>query len=149
MSTLKVNHFGEIEVTENDLVYFSPVTEFNNSNVTTDKLKKDYSNFIDKLNYTDFLAPINEFAENGKFVEFHYHQENTAFYHTIRNLDFDKQLNYFRSIIEIAKIQEKKMFKFYGKLIILLFRMRKKMKKLEHYYMNLATILRFMIIQTL
>lgn len=107
MSTLKVNHFGEIEVTENDLVYFSPVTEFNNSNVTTDKLKKDYSNFIDKLNYTDFLAPINEFAENGKFVEFHYHQENTAFYHTIRNLDFDKQLNYFRSIIEIAKIQEK------------------------------------------
>lgn len=107
MSTLKLNHFGELEVIGNDLVYFSPVTEFNNSNVTTEKLKKDYSKFMDKLNYTELLAPINEFTVSGKFVEFHFHQENTAFYHTIRNLDFEKQLKYFRSIVEIANIQKK------------------------------------------
>ena len=107
MSTLKVNHFGELEVIGNNLVYFSPVTEFNNSNVTTEKLKEDYSKFMDKLNYTELLAPINEFTESGKFMEFHYQQENTAFYHTIRNLDFEKQLKYFRSIVEIANIQKK------------------------------------------
>lgn len=106
MSTLKVNHFGELEVIGNNLVYFSPVTEFNNSNVTTEKLKEDYSKFMDKLNYTELLAPINEFTESGKFMEFHYQQENTAFYHTIRNLDFEKQLKYFRSIVEIANIQK-------------------------------------------
>ncbi|MCH4334933.1 hypothetical protein [Staphylococcus haemolyticus] len=106
MSTLKINHFGELEVIENNLVYFSPVTEFNNSNVTTEKLKEDYSKFMDKLNYIELLAPINEFTESGKFIEFHYHQENTAFYHTIRNLDFEKQLKYFRSIVEIANIQK-------------------------------------------
>lgn len=106
MSTLKINHFGELEVIGNNLVYFSPVTEFNNSNVTTEKLKEDYSKFMDKLNYTELLAPINEFTESGKFMEFHYQQENTAFYHTIRNLDFEKQLKYFRSIVEIANIQK-------------------------------------------
>lgn len=106
MSTLKVNHFGELEVIGNNLVYFSPVTEFNNSNVTTERLKEDYSKFMDKLNYTELLAPINEFTESGKFMEFHYQQENTAFYHTIRNLDFEKQLKYFRSIVEIANIQK-------------------------------------------
>lgn len=106
MSTLKVNHFGELEVIGNNLVYFSPVTEFNNSNVTTEKLKEDYSKFMDKLNYIELLAPINEFTESGKFMEFHYQQENTAFYHTIRNLDFEKQLKYFRSIVEIANIQK-------------------------------------------
>ncbi|MGV3144174.1 hypothetical protein [Staphylococcus simulans] len=107
MSTLKVNHFGEIEVKGNELMYFSPVTDFNNENVTAEQLKEDYSKFIDKMNYTEFLAPITDFTMSGKFMEFHYRQENTAFYHTIRNLDFEKQLNYFRSLVAIAEIQDK------------------------------------------
>lgn len=106
MSTLKLNHFGEIDVTGDDLVYFSPVTEFNNINVEPEKLKQDYSKFLDKLNYNDLLAQINEITSKGKYIEFHYHQENTTFYHTIRNLDFEEQLVYFRSLVEIAKLQE-------------------------------------------
>lgn len=45
MSTLKLNHFGEIDVTGDDLIYFSPVTEFNNVNVEPEELKQDYSKF--------------------------------------------------------------------------------------------------------
>lgn len=106
MSTLKINHFGEIDVTEDDLVYFSPVTEFNNINVEPDELKRDYSSFIDHLNYNELLAPINDITSKGKYIEFHFHQENTTFYHTIRNLEFEKQLNYFRSLVEISKLQK-------------------------------------------
>lgn len=106
MSTLKLNHFGEIDVTGDDLIYFSPVTEFNNVNVEPEELKQDYSKFLDKVNYNDLLAPMNDITSKGKYIEFHYHQENTTFYHTIRNLDFEKQLDYFRSLVEIAKLQE-------------------------------------------
>lgn len=76
---IKINHFGEIDVTEDDLVYFSPVTEFNNINVEPDELKRDYSSFIDHLNYNELLAPINDITSKGKYIEFHFHQENTTF----------------------------------------------------------------------
>lgn len=106
MSTLKLNNLGELDIEGNDITYFAPVTNFTNENVTTIKLESEYSNFIDKLNYNDLLAPINEFDSEGKYIQFKFHQESSSFYHTIRNLNFDQQLQYFRSLIEIAKIQK-------------------------------------------
>lgn len=107
MSTLKLNNLGELDIEGNDITYFAPVTNFANENINTIKLESDYNNFIDKLNYNDLLAPINEFDSEGKYIQFKYHQESSSFYHTIRNLNFDQQLQYFRSLIEIAKIQKK------------------------------------------
>lgn len=106
MSTLKLNNLGELDVEGNDITYFAPVTNFTNESVTTVKLEHDYSNFIDKLNYNDLLAPINEITAEGKYIQFKYHLESSSFYYTIRNLDFEQQLQYFRSLVEIAKIQK-------------------------------------------
>ncbi|WP_436894443.1 hypothetical protein [Staphylococcus gallinarum] len=106
MSTLKLNNLGELDVEGNDITYFAPVTNFTNESVTTGKLEHDYSNFIDKLNYNDLLAPINEITAEGKYIQFKYHLESSSFYYTIRNLDFEQQLQYFRSLVEIAKIQK-------------------------------------------
>lgn len=106
MSTLKLNNLGELDIEGNDITYFAPVTNFANENTNTTKLESDYNSFVDKLNYNDLLTPINEFDSEGKYIQFKYHQESSSFYHTIRNLNFDQQLQYFRSLIEIAKIQK-------------------------------------------
>lgn len=106
MSTLKLNNLGELDIEGNDITYFAPVTNFANEDTDTTKLESDYNDFIDKLNYNDLLTPINEFDSHGKYIKFKYHQESSSFYHTIRNLNFDQQLQYFRSLIEIAKIQK-------------------------------------------
>lgn len=106
MSTLKLNNLGELDIEGNDITYFAPVTNFVNENVNEEKLESDYSNFVEKLNYNDLLAQINEFDTEGKYIKFKYHQESTSFYHTIRNLNFNQQLQYFRSLVEIAKLQK-------------------------------------------
>lgn len=107
MSTLKLNRFGEIEIEGNDITYFAPVTNFANPNTKAENLESDYNDFLEKTNYNDLFAQINEFNEKGKYIEFDFHQENTSFYHTIRNIAFEQQLHYFRSLIEIAKLQDK------------------------------------------
>lgn len=107
MSTLKINNQGEIDIEGNDITYFAPVTNFSNHQVDIEKLKKDYMQFFETVNYSEVLAQVNEFQTEGKYIKFLYHQESTSSYHSIRNLSFSQQLSYFRSIVEVAKLQEK------------------------------------------
>lgn len=107
MSTLKLNRFGEIDIEGNDITYFAPVTNFSNQHVNAEELETEYSQFLEEVNYNEVLAQINKFETEGKYIKFKYHQESTSSYHTIRNLPFEQQLFYFRSLIEIAKLQEK------------------------------------------
>ncbi|MGW8041236.1 hypothetical protein ACWEX2_13520 [Staphylococcus xylosus] len=107
MSTLKLNRFGEIEIEGNDITYFAPVTNFSNQHVRVEDLENDYSKFLEEINYNEVLAQVNQFDVDGKYIKFKYHQESTSGYHTIRNLSFDQQLFYFRSLVEIAKLQDK------------------------------------------
>ncbi|RIL91031.1 hypothetical protein BUY32_04805 [Staphylococcus cohnii] len=107
MSTLKLNRFGEIEIEGNDITYFAPVTNFSNQHVKVEDLENDYSKFLEEINYNEVLAQVNQFDVDRKYIIFKYHQESTSGYHTIRNLSFDQQLFYFRSLVEIAKLQDK------------------------------------------
>lgn len=107
MSTLKLNRFGEIEIEGNDITYFAPVTNFSNQHVKVEDLENDYSKFLEVINYNEVLAQVNQFDVDRKYIIFKYHQESTSGYHTIRNLSFDQQLFYFRSLVEIAKLQDK------------------------------------------
>jgi preprotein translocase subunit SecG len=107
MSTIKLNRFGEIDIEGNDITYFAPVTNFSDQHVSSEKLEEAYSQFLEDVNYNEVLAQVNQFEEEGKYIKFKYYQESTSGYHTIRNLPFEQQLFYFRSLVEIAKLQEK------------------------------------------
>lgn len=108
--TVKINKFGELDINQNHIVYFSPITNFNRRDIDKEILRESYVEFLEKINYSDFLAHINNFSEKGKYINFEYDEHETATFLNIRSLDFYEQLHYFRSLIEIGKLQEKYKF---------------------------------------
>lgn len=102
----QINRNGEINITENELQYFAPVTNFKTSSVDSVKLKENYEILLDKLNYSDSLAHINDIRAEGKYIYFDYIQQNTTTFNTIRTLPFEKQLQYFRTLISLGNLQK-------------------------------------------
>lgn len=105
--TVKINKFGELDINQNHIIYFSPITNFKRRDINEEILYESYSDFLEKINYSDFLAHINKFTTQGKYINFEYDEHETSTFLRIRSLDFYEQLHYFRSLIEIGKLQEK------------------------------------------
>ncbi|WP_323714527.1 hypothetical protein P3T97_14130 (plasmid) [Mammaliicoccus sciuri] len=102
----QINRNGEININGNELEYFAPVTNFRTSSVDSTKLKDSYEQLLDKLNYSDSLAHINDIRVEGKYIYFEYIQQNTTSFNSIRTLPFEKQLQYFRTLISLGNLQK-------------------------------------------
>lgn len=108
MARFQINMLGEIEIIDDEIFYHSPISNFKKADVTAEELKKNYKDIIDKLNYNKCFAHINDIKEDGKYIIFQYTEHNSTSYKSIRKLEFESQLKYFKTLVEIARNQEEK-----------------------------------------
>ncbi|MDW4404355.1 hypothetical protein QI045_12620 [Staphylococcus saprophyticus] len=107
MTQFQINMLGELEINGDDILYQAPISNFKNTNVNADNLKAEYKTFLDTVNYHSSFAHINNIREDGKYILFNFTEHNSTGYKSIRNLEFETQLKYFKTLIEIARVQEK------------------------------------------
>lgn len=103
---IKINRNGEMEFNQNELSYFATVSNFKRPTVTAEDLNDSYEKVLDKLNYSDFVAHIVNIRAVGKYIYFDYVQNETSTFQTIRSFPFEKQMQFFRSLIDIGKLQK-------------------------------------------
>lgn len=104
MKNLKINK-GEFNVFENNIEYVSPLSKFKDINTNKRKLSDDYNKFLKGAFNKEVLCEISHFSERGKFIQFNYDLNNITAYLSIRYLDFERQLNLFKSVVDISDYQ--------------------------------------------
>lgn len=105
MKNIKINKLGEFNVFDNNIEYVSPLSNFKDINTNKRKLSDDYNEFLHHTFNNNTLCPISYFSERGKFIQFNYDLDNVTAYSSIRYLDFERQLELFQSVADIADYQ--------------------------------------------
>ncbi|QDW90449.1 hypothetical protein DWB98_13455 (plasmid) [Staphylococcus xylosus] len=105
---IKINRNGEMEFNQNEVSYFATVSNFIRPTVTAEDLSDSYEKMLDELNYSDSVAHIVNIRAVGKYIYFDYVQNETSSFQTIRSFPFEKQMQFFRSLVDIGKLQKEK-----------------------------------------
>lgn len=105
---IKINRNGEMEFNQNEVSYFATVSNFKRPTVTAEDLSDSYEKMLDELNYSDSVAHIVNIRAVGKYIYFDYVQNETSSFQTIRSFPFEKQMQFFRSLVDIGKLQKEK-----------------------------------------
>ncbi|MGW7813715.1 hypothetical protein ACWEUB_12895 [Staphylococcus xylosus] len=105
---IKINRNGEMEFNQNEVSYFATVSNFKRPTVTAEDLNDSYEKMLDELNYSDSVAHIVNIRAVGKYIYFDYVQNETSSFQTIRSFPFEKQMQFFRSLVDIGKLQKEK-----------------------------------------
>lgn len=105
---IKINRNGEMEFNQNEVSYFATVSNFKRPTVTAEDLSDSYEKMLDELNYSDSVAHVVNIRAVGKYIYFDYVQNETSSFQTIRSFPFEKQMQFFRSLVDIGKLQKEK-----------------------------------------
>lgn len=101
MQQFTINKYGEVEVEQNELRYFIPIAYTEASEL--DELEEAYRRKGKEL----MDSPYYLFANNLELVRnrfcFTFQLEEMKAFHYIRQLPFEEQLYYLRSLVEMAK----------------------------------------------
>lgn len=99
---INLNKYGEIHVNKNEVVFSMPITKMNEKDI--ENIEKNYKEVIEKNNYPSQIIYVDSIGELLNRITFEYNASNTSAFHNIRKIPFKEVMPYFKSLIDIARM---------------------------------------------
>jgi hypothetical protein len=105
----QANKYGEIDVTNDSIVYSMPVNRFKTED--RERLEERYRIQLERLEYSEYFSFANSITELRAHFLFSYELKDCVNFLSIRGLMYEDKVPLLKSLVQIAKLSEEKQTK--------------------------------------